>query len=537
MLPPQLPDGTFGPTERGGRARTGGPDWLRLGMMSLALVLVLSLAVGVSAAGVLLYGAKAVGTVEVPNLVLPGDNDGDGAPDPVDAGDGEQIAEITEVLNILVVGSDDRDGLTDRQLQELGTDRDEGGRTDTIMLVQLDPRRDGAVILSFPRDLLVTRCDGTRGRINAAHAIGEQAGEGRGPSCLVETITTLTDVPIHHYVGVDLAGFIDVVDAIGGVSLYLDEPITDVAAGLDVDAGCVTMDGRTALGFVRARKIDNDFGRMARQQRFAREVVAQAASVGTLVNVPRLFSLVEAASAAVDTDPGFDLGKMRRLAFSLRDIGATGLDTRTVPGASRLIDGAAYVVGDEEQSGQLYTAFRDGSLIPDGVGIAPPRGLEPEDVDSVVVLNGAGIPGLARDGRLQLEGDGFEVSETGNVDGFGVSKTTVEFAPERRAEADLVAERIGDAVLQEVDEGEGITVVLGDDFDSTVAAAGDEASDVEEATDYGADDEATDAAADDATEDDSATGDPDDDPTPGDTATEADTTQFAGATSFDVDCG
>jgi hypothetical protein len=194
-----------------------------------------------------------------------------------------------------------------------------------------------------------------------------------------------------------------------------------------------------------------------------------------------------------------------------------------------MINGAAYVVGDEEQSEELFTAFRDGSLIPDGVGTVPPRGLEPEDVDSVVVLNGAGIPGLARDGRLRLEDAGFEVSETGNVDGFGVRETTVTYAPERRPEADLVAERLGGAVLEEVDEGEGITVLLGDDFDTTVAAAGDDASDVEEAADDEPDGEAT--------EGEGATDDPDEDPTPGDTATEPDTTQFAGATTFDVNCG
>src|SRR5699024_6111898 len=137
-------------------------------------------------------------------------------------------------------------------------------------LVQLDPRRDGAAMMSFPRDLRVERCNGSTGKINAAYAIGEGTDVG-GPSCLVQTVNELTDIPIHHYVEVDLAGFIDVVEALDGVSMYLDQPITDRYAGVDFPAGCVTMDGAAALGFVRARNIDNDFGRIARQQRFAGE--------------------------------------------------------------------------------------------------------------------------------------------------------------------------------------------------------------------------------------------------------------------------
>lgn len=316
------------------------------------------LTAGATVAGVLLYGVQQVGRIEVEDLRQPGDVDGDGTVD---------VEEEQEVLNVLVVGSDSRAGLSDDELVALGTDRETGSRTDTIMLVQLDPRRDQASVLSFPRDLLVTRCDGSEGKINAAYGIGERDGTG-GATCLVRTVGQLTGIPIDHFVQVDFAGFIEIVDAVGGVTLYIEEPLVDRDAGLDLPAGCVALDGRAALGFVRARKIDSDFGRIARQQRFMHEVFAKAASVGTLVNVPRLLALVDVAGRSVETDQELSLGRMRRIAFSLRDMSVDGLDMRTVPGTSRRIDGLWYVVPDEVEADTLFAAFRESRLAPAGLG-------------------------------------------------------------------------------------------------------------------------------------------------------------------------
>src|SRR3712207_9000302 len=92
-----------------------------------------------------------------------------------------------------------------RSRRRLGLGSFEGIRTDTVILVQLDPRRDAAAMLSFPRDLLVERCDGSEGRINGAYEIGLEKKVG-GPSCLVRTVRKMTGIPIHHYVQVDFAG-------------------------------------------------------------------------------------------------------------------------------------------------------------------------------------------------------------------------------------------------------------------------------------------------------------------------------------------
>jgi anionic cell wall polymer biosynthesis LytR-Cps2A-Psr (LCP) family protein len=167
----------------------------------------------------LVGGAVAVALVDrsldrraIDGLARPGDGDGeDDAPDGVDLPD-----DIDQVLNVLVTGSDDRSVLTREERRELSTGDAEGARTETIMLLRIDPDTDRIDALRFPRDLLVTRCDGSRGRINAAYGIGERDGVGAA-TCLVETISRWTGIPIHHVVETDFRGFVDLVDAVDGV--------------------------------------------------------------------------------------------------------------------------------------------------------------------------------------------------------------------------------------------------------------------------------------------------------------------------------
>jgi LCP family protein required for cell wall assembly len=470
----RLDDGQFGPLLRGGRVRKGGVDWRRLGLLAVACLGIFSLTVTVSAGAIILYGAQSIERLDLPDLVAPGDTDGDGEID---------MEEITDVLNVLLVGSDSRDGLSDEQLLALGTEPEAGLRTDTIMLLQLDPRRDSVAVLSFPRDLLVTRCDGTRGRINAAVGIGESTGVG-GATCLIRTVTDFTGIPINHFIQVDFAGFIDMVDALGGVTLYLDEPIRDVYAGADFPAGCITMTGTDALSFVRVRRIDSDFGRIARQQRFIREVVNEAASVGTLVNVPKLLSLVDAGARAVEADRQLSLNQMRRIAFSLRGIDAGALDTRTVPATPRTINGAAFVVADEEPAEALFAAFRDANVIPAELGTEEPQAVSLADVPALTVLNGVGVAGLAAKAQQALEDAGFDVAETGNADSYDFPRTQVVYPAGLLEEAELLADALGGAVLIPGAEDDDMTIVLGEDFDPDriePAAGATEAPDGEDA--------------------------------------------------------
>lgn len=447
-----LPEGQFGPALRGGHGR--GPDWRRLLRIAGATLGIAGL-LGAAGAGALLwYGER-----NLERVAVAGRADPDAQP-------------IKEVLNVLLVGSDSREGLTREQLKRLGTDNHGGNLTDTIMLLHINPNRERVVLLSFPRDLLVTRCDGSRGRINAAYAVGIKEGVG-GPTCVVQTVAELTRVPVHHYVELDFAGFIRVVDTLGGVTMYFSEPLKDISAGLDVPAGCVELDGVRALGFVRARKnLDNDFGRIARQQRFIGELLDKVTSAGTLLNLPRLFSLVDAVASAVNVDDDLSPRDMRRVAASLRGLTRDGVDMRTVPSAGRRGGGPAYVYVQEDEAESLFAAIRDGRSLED-MGTMEDSELAPADVPPLVVLNGAGVAGLAGQAREALEARGFTVEATGNTVTAGRQNTSLYFAQERRAEAELLAGLLPGVELvpeeytggQDIDVSAPLTLVVGASFD------------------------------------------------------------------------
>lgn len=247
--------------------------------------------------------------------------EGDPLPDPVD-----------DVVTVLVAASDDRSVLTPEEQQQYGTgSHEDGGRTEVNMLLRLDPTEQRADVLSLPRDSLVERCDGSLGRLNAAFRIGEREGIG-GPSCLMRTVRDWTGIRPDHFVLVDFRGFVDLVDAVGGVEMWMEAPIYDERANLDVERGCQPFDGPRALAFARARSIDNDFGRIARQQRLLLELRDEVVSARTATSPQRLLDLVDAASGSLQVDSGLSLRRMQQLAVAALDVPEQSIHIATLPG-------------------------------------------------------------------------------------------------------------------------------------------------------------------------------------------------------------
>lgn len=354
-------------------------------------------------------------------------------------------------MHVLVVGSDSRADLTREEQNELTTGRDTGGvRTDTIFVMTISGTRVG--ILAFPRDLWVTRCDGTTGRINVAEQIG-------GPSCLVTTIRELSGIPIQHHLTVSFGGFRDVVDAVDGVEVCLEDPISDRDAGIDLPAGCQTLDGADALGYVRVRKIDNDLQRIQRQQTFLRALASEIASPSTLLNPARVFSLSNEIGGALTADRGLGPIDLVRLGFGARGLAGGAAVTETVPATVGSVGEAAVLFVDDAAAGPLFRAFADGSIL-DRAGEGTP-GVLPEDVP-VSVLNGAGVSGLAGQVADLLEARGYPIEEVGNTESR--DRTVIQHPPTQRAGAELVAREVpGDVELQETSAVPRVTVLLGSD--------------------------------------------------------------------------
>lgn len=421
------PDEGFTPPQRGKAKKFRGGGFrrpLKIVAIVLLLLVLAALATGVAAA---LSANSKIERVGVKGL------------QPVQGGQ----------RNILLVGSDDREGMTKAQRKRLGTGRHGGERTDTILLLSIKGSR--AAMLSFPRDLYVTRCDGTEGRINAAYGIG-------GPSCLVRTVSELSGIPITHFLEVDFLGFHDIVQAVGGVRMCLKEPISDQDAHIDLPKGCQRLNGKEALGFVRVRKIDNDLGRIERQQRFMKSLAREIAQTSTVTNPLRLFSTGNAMGSALTADNGLGINDLVALARAGAAMGDTKFPQFAVPATDTFVGGASVLDVTESEAEPLFQSFRDGSILQQPAG----RNLQPEDV-SLEVRNGAGTAGLAGAAAEELEQRGFTVTGIGNT--AAIDQTVVRYTKGNADKAELVAAQspTGPVETELVDKGPAVVLVLGRD--------------------------------------------------------------------------
>ncbi|WP_370325688.1 LCP family protein [Euzebya sp.] len=459
-----LEPGVFGPSVTHGKPRSGGPDWRRVGLLAVSIVVAFAVVTSATYAGLVWWEFRQIGR----NAVDIGAPEVTFAPE-TEGGEALVVPEVEPVeerTTILLVGSDSREGLTEEQLQRIGTDPTDTDLTDTIILLQIDPQTDTAAMLSFPRDLVVERCDGSRGRINQAYAIGEEQREGYGPECLVRTIQALTLIEVDHYVRVNFAGFVSAVDALGGVEFYVEEPIQDRYSGIDIDqAGCVAFDGVRALQFVRARRVDNDFGRIARQQRFAREMLNKATSLGTLARPDRVASLIGSISDVLETDRAFGASEMVDLISSIQDISSGRIDARTVPATPGNLGEASVVYAIEEDAEALYRAFRNGDLLPEGVGTdAGPVELGPSNTIPVSIQNGSDVEGLAEETAAVLEALEFRVGEVGTAENYRFEASVILYPEGRRPHAEVLSEALGGISINEGNTSE-LTLILGSGFD------------------------------------------------------------------------
>lgn len=273
--------------------------------------------------------------------------------------------------NFLLTGSDNGSCVdpTSPYAGAFGDRTSFGERSDTIMVIRVNPIDNQAAFLSFPRDLWVKIANSTRSnRINTAF-------DRKNPIRLIDTIHQNFGVPIDHYVNVDFCAFKQIVDAVGGVSVPFLYPTRDQKTGLYIPAaGCFTFSGDHALAYVRSRSgyryLDSatgkwlqdgtgDLGRIGRQQDFIRRSMQRALDKGS--SSPRVANqLLNAALKNVITDDQLSAITMLQLAQAMRNLNTDKIATYTVEASGQMIGDQSVLIPtiQNERMRQILAIFQ-----------------------------------------------------------------------------------------------------------------------------------------------------------------------------------
>ena len=382
--------------------------------------------------------------------------------------------ETGNIMNVLMVGSDSREN-TSGYIADATGKGDEGTagqRSDTIMILHIDPSQQKAAILSIPRDLYVPIPGNGKDKVNSSFSIG-------GPPLLIRTIKEALGIEINHYVEVDFTGFERIVDTIGGVKVYTDYPARDEMTGLDLPlAGCNEVDGYQALAFVRSRYYEtyergrwvpgsnSDIDRIARQQDFIRRIMKKAVSSG-LGNPLTLNRLIGIGVSNVRVDQAMSTKDITNLARRFRSIDPDTVDMLTLPTSDGFAGDAAVQLMDTQRAQEVIDRLNGVKAAP------PPASVKPADV-AVTVLNGNGGDAVASTTAASLAQAGFRVASTGNALSYDYRQTVVQYAPGKQDKGALLRSTLVAGAALEEDKtltGADVALVVGSDYNGLKASA------------------------------------------------------------------
>jgi LCP family protein required for cell wall assembly len=292
-------------------------------------------------------GAPSTGAA----TTLPGDSAATTAPQ--DTGPTETFPDADPgAKNFLVTGADNNACVDPNSpyASAFGDRAEMGERSDTIMLMRVDPSANRAAVLSFPRDLWVQIAGRqNKNRINTAYVKND-------PQRLTDTIYQNFGVGVDHFIQVDFCAFKNIVDAVGGVAVPFEYPARDTHSGLNVPtAGCFTFTGDHALAYVRSRYYQyykdgkwvkdglSDLGRVSRQQDFIRRALSAALDKG-ITNPSVARGLIETAEKNLVTDSGLSISKMLEFAGVLRNLDPDSISSYQIESEGAMISGQSVLI-------------------------------------------------------------------------------------------------------------------------------------------------------------------------------------------------
>lgn len=410
--------------------------------------------------------------------------------------------------NILLLGSDTRAG--EANAEAGGTDEstsDGVANSDTLMIAHISSDRH-VTVLSIPRDTMVDApickswdaatgqlsdenyeiARGEKWHINSAYSVG-------GPQCTVRAVQDLTGLKVDRMIGIDFAGFQNMVDALGGITVNVCRPVIDGELGTVIpDGGVQTIEGQQALSLVRARKVegdtDSDLARIRRQQIVLSAILQQVTSAGTLLNPGKLDSFLQAFVENTFTD-NVTIDDLVTLAQSMGNLDPSQVTFYTLPTVPSASDPGA-LDPDEDAANAMFQALINDQPLPgetaattasttptapqplsDSDGLATGTTVDPDSIQ-LTVVNVTGRTGVATQAMADLNDLGFDITEEdleSRPDDVQ-SGVTIEYDPTNLAAALTVAAAVPDATVIPVNGlGESVRLLLGEDYDGSVSSS------------------------------------------------------------------
>ncbi|MFG2918760.1 LCP family protein [Kitasatospora sp. NPDC048298] len=409
----------------------------------------------------------------------------------------ERPAAAGDALNVLVIGTDSREGLG----REYG---DEGstGHADTTLLFHIAKDRSNATVVSLPRDLMVPipECQNAQGkkipgstRSEFNNSLGQ---EGRDAGCTWKTVEKTTGVRVDHFVQVNFEAVKTLSTAVGGVEVCAAKDINDSGSHLKMTKGRHVVQGDEALAFVRTRHAvgqGGDLTRIPLQQQFISSMIRKIKSDDTLTSPSKLYKLADAATKALTVDSGIgSVDKLKDLALDISKVDTKNITFTTAPVLDDPKD-SDRVILKQPDAGQLFamiagdrslteTAAPPATEAPatDAASPAPqaPAATAPATTTAaapalpaklvqLTVRNGSGTRGQSGPTVEKLRTKGYDKAAVGS-DAPPADTTTVSYPSGREAEAQALAAALGlpgDAVrpAEKADPKGGLLLVLGKD--------------------------------------------------------------------------
>ncbi|MFT5871155.1 MAG: LCP family protein required for cell wall assembly [Clostridium sp.] len=359
-----------------------------------------------------------------------------------------------EPVNILVMGVD---------VGTLGdSSKDNAQRTDTIILLNYNPVNKAINIISIPRDTLIY-IDGKRRKINEAHAFGVVAGPGNGVRYLTEEVENLLDINVNYYGKVNYNGFIELINAIGGIDMKINNTMKydDGSQNLHIDfkkGETVHLDGQKAMEFFRWRKNNEvdpknngDIGRIGNQQLFIRKVIEKIKSPSIIT---KLAGIMQAIPKYTETN--MTPSDILNYGFIFANTDSDNIKTSMLQGVSEYIDKISYFVYDEKKNLELYKILHPAGSITSF-----------ENSLNLQVLNCTLKTGLAANYSTEIGKKGYDKFEIGNGEKLLKSKI-VTYGVDSKYDS-IIKSEFGINNIERVAEKKGsfdITIMLGEDYKS-----------------------------------------------------------------------